>query len=245
MSRLTFEELDSFLLDIDTAENLDQVLKYTQKQINAMGSELFTYWLRWANKKSKEPIGITTYPSHFIEHYVANDYQHHDMVGRLSSQVNRPFSWNEISERFVITKTQAALFDDSLSVGIKAGASVPIHGPKQAQATFSVAANMSQQDFHKLFQYRRHELHILATYVHEKIMSLGIDERVDDLTLTKREVEILTWVSQGKTYWETSKILGIQEDTIKKHMKRICDLLQVSNGTHAVVKAMINGLITP
>lgn len=245
MKRLTFEELDSFLSKIDHAQDLDQVLNITQKQINALGFDRFTYWLRWANKDSKEPVGITTYPSHFIEHYIANDYQHHDMVGRLSSQINRPFSWDEIPERFIITQTQAELFDDSLSVGLKAGASVPIHGPKHAQATFSVASDMSPQNFRKLFQHRRHELHILATYIHERVMTLGIDERVDDLTLTKREVEILTWVSQGKTYWETSKILGIQEDTIKKHMKRICDLLQVSNGTHAVVKAMINGLINP
>lgn len=61
----------------------------------------------------------------------------------------------------------------------------------------------------------------------------------------EEKAEILTWVAQGKTYWEISRILGIQEDTIKKHMQRMCALLQVSNGTHAVVKAIINGLIVP
>lgn len=245
MKRLTFQELDTFLLAIDAAENLDQILDVTQRQINVLGFDRFTYWLRWSNKQSKEPVGITTYPKHFIDHYISNDYQSHDMVGRFSSQVNRPFQWNEISEKFTISKMQQLLFDDSQAVGIRSGASVPIHGPNQAQATFSVVSDASPQEFEKLFQYRRHELHILATYAHEKIMSLGIDERVNELSLTKRETEILTWVSRGKTYWEISKILGIQEDTIKKHMQRICSLLQVSNGTHAVVKAIINGLIIP
>ena len=245
MTHITFEELDTFLAAVDASTELDQVLNVTQKQINVLGFDRFTYWLRWTNKQSKEPVGITTYPEHFINHYVANDYQHHDMVGRFSNQTNRPFKWSEISERFVITKMQKILFDDSLSVGIKAGASVPIHGPRQAQATFSVVNGMSDHEFNRLFQDRRHEIHIIATYVHEKIMSLGIDTRVDDLSLTKREVDILTWISRGKTYWETSKILGIQEDTVKKHMQRICVLLQVSNGTHAVVKAIINGLIIP
>ncbi len=245
MKHLTFEELETFLAAIEDTQNLDQILSVTQKQIHSMGFEHFTYWLRWANRQSKEPVGITTYPTHFIEHYIANDFQSHDMVGRLSSQINRPFKWSEISEKFIISKEQKILFDDSKSAGLGAGASVPIHGPKQAQATFSVACDLSTQEFDKLFQYRRHDLHIIATYAHERIMSLGIDGKVDDLVLTRREVEILSWVAQGKTYWETSRILGIQEDTIKKHMQRICALLQVSNSTHAVVKAIINGLIVP
>lgn len=82
MKRLTFEELDTFLLALDTAKDLNQILNITQRQINIFGFDRFTYWLRWSNKESKDPIGITTYPNHFIEHYIANDYQQHDMVGR-------------------------------------------------------------------------------------------------------------------------------------------------------------------
>lgn len=187
MKHLTFEELETFLAEIEDTQNLEQVLGVTQKQIRSMGFDHFTYWLRWANRQSKEPVGITTYPSHFIEHYIANDFQNHDMVGRLSTQVNRPFKWSEISEKFIISKEQKILFDDSRSAGIRAGASVPIHGPNQAQATFSVASDLATQEFDKLFQCRRHELHIIATYAHERIMSLGIDGKVDDLVLTRRE----------------------------------------------------------
>lgn len=244
-SHISLQHLDDFILEIDTANNLDDVLHILQKQISALGFDRFTYWLRWSGSDDRKPIGITTYPEHYIEHYIANDFQSHDMIGRLSAITSTPFLWSDMSKRFEITKAQEGIFDDSRSAGIKSGASVPIHGPNQTQATFSVATDSSEKEFDSLFKFHRHELHILASYAHEKIMSLGIDNRLNDLTLTKRETEVLTWVARGKTYWETGQILSIQEDTVKKYMQRIFALLQVNNQPHAIAKSIINGLIIP
>lgn len=244
-SHISLQHLDDFILDIDTANDLDDVLHILQKQISELGFDRFTYWLRWAGGDDRKPIGITTYPEHYIEHYIANDFQSHDMIGRLSTLTSTPFLWSDIAKRFEITKMQEEIFDDSQSAGIKSGASVPIHGPNQTQATFSVASDSNEIEFDKLFKFHRHELHILASYAHEKIMSLGIDNRLNDLTLTKRETEVLTWVARGKTYWETGQILSIQEDTVKKYMQRIFALLQVNNQPHAIAKSIINGLIIP
>lgn len=244
-SHISLQQLDDYLLDIDTATDLDDIMAVLQKHITSLGFDSFTYWLRWASNEDRKPIGITTYPEHYIEHYIANDFQSHDMVGRLSSQTNTPFLWSDMSKRFEITKMQEVIFDDSQSAGIKSGASVPIHGPNQTQATFSVVTDSNEKEFDKLFKFHRHELHIMASYAHEKIMSLGLDNRLNNLTLTKRETEVLTWVARGKTYWETGQILSLKEDTIKKYMQRIFALLQVNNQPHAIAKAIINGLIIP
>jgi DNA-binding CsgD family transcriptional regulator len=39
--------------------------------------------------------------------------------------------------------------------------------------------------------------------------------------LTPREREIMYWVSQGKTNWEVTQILGCVEQKMKKHLQRI------------------------
>ncbi len=244
MNRPAFEALDSFIYTINAAQNLDEILNILQNIIKSYGFDRFTYWLRWA-EIDKEPIAITTYPENFVNRYIAKDYQAHDMVGRLSSHTNTPFVWTDISKRFEITKMQKVLFDESQSVGIQSGGSVPIHGPNQTQATFSVVSDADYKEFDKLFNHHRHELHIIAAYAHEKILSLGIDSHINRASLTTRETEVLLWVSRGKTYWEIGRILNIQEGTVKKYMQRIFDSLQVSNSSHAVAKAIINGLIIP
>lgn len=240
----SLEDLDSFLLSIDCAQSLDEILSLLQKTIQALGFERFTYWLRWSGT-DKEPIALTTYPDKFIEHYLSGSFQNYDMVGRVSMNTNRPFVWSEIPKFFEVTRMQKMLFDDSSSAGMHSGASVPIHGPQHAQATFSVVSSLSQKECDEIFQKNRHFLHILATYAHEKILSFGIDQRLIDISLTQREADVLTWVARGKTYWEIGQILCIQEDTVKKYMQKIFSILSVTNSSHAVAKAIINGLIHP
>lgn len=245
MHTLTFEQIETYLTKINSCQSLDEILHVLQKQIRFFGFDRFTYWLRWSSSDNREPLFISTYPDSFVEQYVANDYQSHDMVGRFSIGANTPFKWSDIEKRFPITKGQEMIFSDSRAAGLISGGSIPIHGPKQVQATFSVVSDHNQKTFDEIFFRVRHELHIIATYAHERIMQLGLDESTKELSLTVRETEILTWVSRGKTYWEIGNILGIKEDTVKKFMQRIFRLLNVSNNTHAVTKAIINGLIIP
>ena len=57
-----------------------------------------------------------------------------------------------------------------------------------------------------------------------------------DLTLSKREEEILTWVSAGRTNIEISRILSISTFTVKNHVQRIIKKLDAANRAEAVAK---------
>lgn len=53
------------------------------------------------------------------------------------------------------------------------------------------------------------------------------------LSLTKRESEVLAWISQGKTNWETAQILQMSPRTVNKHLEQIFKKLNVQNRTAA------------
>lgn len=57
------------------------------------------------------------------------------------------------------------------------------------------------------------------------------------MTLTEREEEILTLVSDGKSNKEVGRALGLQEKTIKHYMTSILQKLQVRNRTEAAILA--------
>ena len=59
---------------------------------------------------------------------------------------------------------------------------------------------------------------------------------LQDQGLTKREVEILMWTTQGKTNWEIGKILGISVHTVSKHLERIFLKLRVHSRIQAIKK---------
>lgn len=52
--------------------------------------------------------------------------------------------------------------------------------------------------------------------------------------LSKRESEILNWMSAGKSNWEISKILQISENTVRNHVQNILAKLRVNSRTQAV-----------
>lgn len=61
--------------------------------------------------------------------------------------------------------------------------------------------------------------------------------------LTRRDKEILHWLSHGKTAWEIGQILNKSEKTIEWRIARIMRGLGVNNRTHAVAQAIRQGII--
>lgn len=61
--------------------------------------------------------------------------------------------------------------------------------------------------------------------------------------LTQREKEILQSLSQGNSYKMIAAESGISIDTVRTHIKRIYEKLQVHSQTEAVAKAINEGLV--
>lgn len=244
MDRL--EHIDRFIAEIDCSKNIDDVFIALRKHLERLGFERFSYWLLSADQGPRQPLFISSYPEEWLKRYVNKNYASTDIVPRHVVRVSRPFSWGGVIQGMPLTDSQRLIFNESREFGLHSGASVPIHGPGKAKGSFSVANDMPEEEFSKLFVTRRHEIHLIATYAHEKILTFGITSPPGpNIKLSPREIEILTWTAQGKTRWEISSILSISEDTVKKHIDHCCTKLNVSNKTHAVAIAMTHALIWP
>lgn len=62
--------------------------------------------------------------------------------------------------------------------------------------------------------------------------------------LTRRELEILSQLSNGLSNFEISRNLNISENTVKKHISNIFIKINVKDRTQAIIYAYESGLIT-
>jgi DNA-binding CsgD family transcriptional regulator len=62
-------------------------------------------------------------------------------------------------------------------------------------------------------------------------------------SLTPREIEVLTWIAQGKTHREIAAILGISKRTVSEHAATAIRKLNAISASHAVAISIRNGLI--
>lgn len=77
-------------------------------------------------------------------------------------------------------------------------------------------------------QQKMHLLRIVQTQTKKEPADLK-----NHLPITKRESEVLYWVSYGKTSWEISQILTLSPRTVNKHLEQIYKKLGVDNRTSA------------
>jgi DNA-binding CsgD family transcriptional regulator len=240
------DHIDRFIADIDTSHNLDDVFVALRQQMERLGFAWFTYWLLCPDKGPRRPLYLTSYPGEWVNRYIEQDYASEDIVGRQVVRVMRPFLWDSLARAPNLTKTQRLIFNESREFGLHSGASVPIHGPGKSKGTLSIASRLKEEDFCKLFLSKRHEIHLIATYAHERILTFERNSPSDmNINLSPRELEILTWTARGKTRWEISSILSISDDTVKRHLDHSCQKLNVCNKTHAVAIALQHALIWP
>lgn len=93
----------------------------------------------------------------------------------------------------------------------------------------------------------RHYVVALAPYLHTALKNIHYMEKSkakDNVRLSKREVEILHWVSKGKTNSEIGIILGVSSFTVKNHISNIYPKLQVVNRGQAIGKAIDLGILS-
>ena len=67
--------------------------------------------------------------------------------------------------------------------------------------------------------------------------------RAPQQTLSPREIEVLQLAARGRTNREIGRVMHVSEATVKTHLLRAYDKLEVSDRTAAVVTALERGLL--
>jgi LuxR family transcriptional regulator, quorum-sensing system regulator CviR len=88
-------------------------------------------------------------------------------------------------------------------------------------------------------------LHHLVPHIHLMMERIIWQNKRQNYSrkLSPRETEVLKWISQGKTDWEISVILGISVKTVNLYVSNLMSKLDAVTRTHATAIALDLGLI--
>ncbi len=62
--------------------------------------------------------------------------------------------------------------------------------------------------------------------------------------LTDRQRDCLLWAARGKSDWEISRILGVGQETVIRHLKQARERYGVSKRTSLAIRALFDGTLT-
>ncbi|MET0286215.1 MAG: autoinducer binding domain-containing protein [Polyangiales bacterium] len=205
-----------------------------------LGFSFCSFGLRHLSAFGQEQDAIfDSYPRGWMKHYIARDYIRIDPTVALGAQRDSPVRW---SDRVFAEATE--LWADARSVGLRVGIATPSWGNARYFGLLSVARETTALSEAEL-TWLRPRLRWIADNMRGCIQVATANERTakQQVRLSAREREVLTWTAQGKTSWEIGQIIGISENTVNFHIKNTIRKLDAQNKVHAAARAVHLGLL--
>jgi LuxR family quorum-sensing transcriptional regulator LasR len=186
----------------------------------------------------------STYAPTWRQFYDAHGFAHIDPTVTHCTMKSSPLIW---SPDLFTTSSQQSMYEEARAHGLRAGVTLPIHGPRQEAGMLCLVNDSNPSD-----EFWRHIDVVLPNLV--LLRDLVIDTSQPHLNahtqallpkLTPRERECLKWTARGKSTWEISHILNCSEAVVNFHLKNIRAKFGVNSRRAAAVIATQLGLIDP
>jgi DNA-binding CsgD family transcriptional regulator len=149
-----------------------------------------------------------------------------------------PFLWSETLAKSRKEKVERQIFHEAAEFHLKEGLCIPIYGPRRYLAFATLAGDQLDKS-----PSSRAALHVMSLYTHNRLIKLMRAAARPSVDLTRREVDCLQWVAQGKSDWEIGEILKISESTAHWYVESAKRKLGVATRIQAVMSAVSAGLI--
>ncbi|MER9368428.1 LuxR family transcriptional regulator [Mesorhizobium sp. M0518] len=186
------------------------------------------------------PTIVLNYPDKWQERYVQMGFRRIDPIIKRSRRQACPFRWSEVYKDGKTTELERSILEEAATFGLRSGVSVPLHGPGGNFAVMSFVQPCCSETQNKTVTY----LQSTALYYHLRVARFVELSGLDKVpNLSCREKECILWVAKGKSSWDIGAIIGISENTVNFHIKKVLKKLDTSSRTAAALRAASLGII--
>jgi LuxR family transcriptional regulator/LuxR family quorum-sensing system transcriptional regulator CciR len=240
-----YDELaKTFVEEIGQTENIEEMIEYTLNYFLASGVKMACY-------HHLPPIGADDYQP-FIQvaargfskrlqdAYNKEKLYNIDPVVRKASKTTEPFWWSEVYLAENMNEEERAFLELVREETPGDGMTIPVFGPNGRNGYVGICFDRYNIELSEL-QISR--LQSAAQIAHQRYCQFLNDRKKEDVDLSLRETEILSWIVRGKSNSVIADIIGISSNTVDTYLKRIYGKLGVSNRVTAALKGLSIGLV--
>ena len=240
----TFERAEAFLRDVSETNSEGELGAALTVVTRELGFTYFALTHHVDIRRAVQPaIRLHNYPEDWVEYYDDNSLGVSDPVHRASHVTSVGFAWSEIPRMIALTARDQEILVRGGSKGIGDGFTVPANVPGESNGSCSFAnprgTRMCEEDL-PLAQL----VGAFAFEAARRLWRVRAPLAEPMPRLTERQRECILWVARGKSDWEISRILGIQHDTVVRHLKQARDRYGVGKRTMLAVQALCEGSIS-
>jgi len=205
-----------------------------------LGFEHCAYGLRWPLPIARPKfLLLNDYPAGWRDQYESAGYLAIDPTVSHGRRSQNPLIWSDS-----VFAGVPEMWEGARSFGLAVGWAQSNFDAHGVVGMLSLARSRESISGSELQAKELRMRYLVCAYLHVLSRMLSShDERGPEIFLTKREIEILKWLADGKSSREISDILHIAFDTVNFHVKNVITKFGTPNKTAAVVRAVLMGLV--
>ncbi|MFA6125371.1 MAG: LuxR family transcriptional regulator [Sphingomonas sp.] len=188
-------------------------------------------------------IRVHNYPDRWADYYDANALGVSDPVHRASHVTSVGFRWSHIPQMIPLTACDRKVLLLGSDQGIGDGYTIPANVPGEARGSCSFANEAGRPMPDRMLPLAQ----LTGAFAFEaarRLWSVRQFELEPAQTLTDRQRDCALWAARGKSDWETSRILGLSEETVARHIRQGCERYGVNKRTLLLIRALFDGTLT-
>jgi len=237
-------EIEWFLGAIALAGNIDALAMLLGEMTARMGFGHYAL-THHANPldRPRAMIRVHNYPEAWVDYFDRHRLGLSDPVHRASHHMVAGFRWNVVPDLIEMTPGDHRLFDLAHDHGLADGFTVPANIIGEATGSCSFATGPGC-DFPDDAIHWAQLAGVGAFEAARRIWRTRSGPPPPRPQLTDRQRDCLIWAARGKTAWESSRILGISEETVVRHLKQARERYGVEKQTSLLIRALFDGIIS-
>jgi DNA-binding CsgD family transcriptional regulator len=202
-----------------------------------------SYWFLGASNDIPDRMTwFSTYDACYMAHYLRDVTPLKDRAFQLCFRRLMPLDWAEV-RRTDESVESIHVVAERYGVG-RHGISFPIREPGVGDAMFSINFDCDDRQWTEVRSALVNEVHLFAHYFHLRMRGLiAAQAATAAFDLSPRERQVLQWAAEGKTAWETARLLHLSESAVTLYTGKAMAKLRANTKTQAVAIAVRNGLL--
>ncbi len=231
--------LETIIDCMEQARSLDDLQKEILRLRNLFDVEHLVYH---SVNSTGEQYAVLTYRPEWVNHYIAQGYERIDPVVLGCYRRFNPVDWKRLDWS---SRVARAFLNEALDSGVgRQGFSVPIRGPQGQFALFTVNHTCNDAAWARHTEKFAREVILVAHYINQKALELeGENQPAPVRPMSPRETDVLTLLALGYSRAQAAESLSISEHTLRAYLESARSKLGAMNTTHAVARALTQGLL--
>lgn len=240
MERSLLRHCLSMIESASSVDELQSVITHTRDCYRL--SHLVFHVVRLGASRIDHPLILPTYTIDWINYYFDKNFFALDPVLEVSRIGFLPVDWSSLDHA---SSTTSHFFRQADSYGVgRFGVTIPVRGPRGERSLLTATSNLRENQWTNLRADCMMDLQIISYQLHEKALTVsGLRKKTMMRDLSRRELQCIDLVSQGRLPKQIAAQLQISESTVRLHLRSAKRKLGGATTTQAIGRAVALELI--